>query len=66
MSLEAVYYPRLLDANKSITAQTRASLGMGVNVPINDLLNISIYTNLGSVGTKVGDIERMGYLNFTF
>jgi hypothetical protein len=62
-SLEGCYYPK---EGKSGLGETRASLGAGINVPINEMLNISLYHNFANFGSRPGDIEKNSYINFTF
>jgi len=57
---EFAYYPS--QQQKSV----RSSIGIGANLPLNDMISIALYHNFGNFNSKLGDIERTSYLNFTF
>ena len=59
---EVAIYPSLADTKYRI----RASLGFGLNVPLNDVVTICLYHNMANFGSQPGDIEKTSYLNFTF
>jgi hypothetical protein len=64
-SFEVAYYPSDTKSG-TIKSNLRGSLGMGVNLPLNDMISIALYHNFGNFGSKLGDIERSSILNFTF
>jgi len=69
-SCELAYYPEYL-GNKSLAfsgkdSNIRASLGLGFNIPLNEMISIGLYYNCANFGTKPGDIERTSFFNFVF
>jgi hypothetical protein len=64
-SFEVAYYPSD-SKSETIRNNLRGSIGMGVNLPLNDMISIALYHNFSNYGSKLGDIERSSYLNFTF
>lgn len=55
---EVAYYPK---SNNN----WKGSLGFGISLPINEMISIGLFHNFANFGSKVGDIERSGLLNFT-
>jgi len=58
---EFAYYP----SSKGDKIPVRSSLNMGVNFPLGQI-NISLYHTIATFGSRTGDIEKSGALNFSF
>ena len=59
-AVEVAYYPTEKHNN------VRGSVGLGANLPLNDMISIALYHNFGNYNSRVGDIERTSFVNFTF
>lgn len=59
-AVEVAYYPT--DKQNNV----RGSCGFGANLPLNDMISIALYHNFGNFNSKLGDIERTSFVNFTF
>ena len=57
-SAEAAYYPSFNKPSKSPISDVRGSIGFGVNLQLNDMINIALHYNAANFNTKIGDIER--------
>lgn len=65
--LEAAFYPSYHTKVRSLgdfVKNTRLSMGFGIAIPINPMINILIYYNtLNLNSNKKGDIERTNLIN---
>ena len=63
-SAEATYYPSYHKPSDNPLNDVRGSLGFGINFQINEMANIALHYNALNFNTKVGDIEKSGYISF--
>lgn len=61
-SAEVCYYPK---GTEKPVESLRGSLGFGINLPINEMIALGLFYNFYNFGSRVGDIERTSYINFT-
>ena len=64
---ELVYYPKEEESGgmKQNDHCCRVSLGFGVNLPINEMVALSLYHNFANFGSRKGDVRRSSFVNFT-
>ena len=65
-AVEVAYYPSGPTEPIRNLTNIRGSVGFGANLPLNDMISIALYHNFGNFGSRLGDIERTSYVNFTF
>ena len=63
-SAEAAYYPTFNKPSPNPLKDVRGSLGFGINLKLNEIINVGLHYNAANFNTKAGDIERQAYINF--
>ena len=63
---ELIYYPPQKKSTLNAIDDIRVTLGFGISMPLNEMINFGLFYNAANFGSKVGDIERSSLINFQF